>query len=450
MLEKGSIELLRKAIDKLEEGFLELPEFHQPQDAAGEEAVMMEVAERMHDNLPYFHPLYAGQFMIPPHPLAKAAYMLALWINPNNHALDGGRASSQMEKEAVAQMAAMYGWKDHLGHLTSGGTVANMEALYVGGQQRPGKKVLASDQAHYTHSRLSNVLGLRFQSVPSDGDGRMSVEALEGFLRHGGVGTVVATVGTTGVGAVDPIPELLELRDRYDFHLHADAAYGGYFILASNLDEGTRRSYRRLAEVDSLVVDPHKRGLQPYGCGCILFRDPSVGRYYKHDSPYTYFTSDDLHLGEISMECSRPGAAAVALWATLRLLPLVEGGEFARGLESGRTAALRIHGMLASDEEVRCLMRPELDILVFAPRAERASEISRLSDDVFLKAAGKDLHLAKLRLPAKMLRAHWPEVIFDQEAVTCLRSSLLKKEHLEWSDEIVRRLRLAASEARKA
>ena len=56
----------------------------------------------------------------------------------------------------------------------------------------------------------------------------------------------------------------------------------------------------------------------------MLFRDPGVAQHYLHDSPYTYFTSDELHLGEISIECSRAGAAAAALWLTLRLLPLTD------------------------------------------------------------------------------------------------------------------------------
>src|SRR6185436_2957634 len=76
------------------------------------------------------------------------------------------------------------------------------------------------------------------------------------------------------------------------------------------------RPWRAIAECDSVVVDPHKHGLQPYGCGAVLFADPGVGRLYSHDSPYTYFTSDELHLGEISLECSRAGAAAAAAgWA---------------------------------------------------------------------------------------------------------------------------------------
>jgi tyrosine decarboxylase/aspartate 1-decarboxylase len=137
----------------------------------------------------------------------------------------------------------------------------------------------------------------------------------------------------------------------------------------------TGRTSQR-TEVDSLVIDPHKHGLQPYGCGCVLFRDPAVGRFYKHDSPYTYFTSKELHLGEISLECSRAGAAAVALWATQQLLPLVVGGEFARGLAKGREAALELDRRLRGDSRFEALAggRPELDIVVWKGRAAGAGQ----------------------------------------------------------------------------
>ena len=101
--------------------------------------------------------------------------------------------------------------------------------------------------------------------------------ALEERLREGDVGTVVATMGTTAIGSVDPLPDLLDLRERYGFRLHADAAYGGYFLLVDNLSPETQGLYDRLNEVDSVVIDPHKHGLQPYGCGCVIFRDPTVG-----------------------------------------------------------------------------------------------------------------------------------------------------------------------------
>jgi len=436
MLESATVGILGRALGRLEAGFNGLPDFDQTYDLEKIETVMMEVAELMQDNYPYFHPNYAGQMLKPPHPIARLAYMLSLWINPNNHALDGGRASSQLEKESVGLIARLFGWETFLGHLTGGGTMANLEALWIARQLAPGKLVVASEQAHNTHARASEVLGVGFRSVPCDGSARMELDSLKALLDQGEVGTVVATIGTTGTGSVDPLPELLELRERYGFRLHADAAYGGYFILADNLDPETAKAFEALPEVDSIVVDPHKHGLQPYGCGCILFRDPEVGRYYKHDSPYTYFTSSDLHLGEISLECSRAGASAVALWATLRLLPLVENGEFAQGLSRSRAAALDLFQRIQADTRFRTILRPELDIVVWTPAGETAGEISERSASLFRAAAAADLHLATLRYPSYLLREAWEDVDFDQDSVLCLRSCLMKPEHREWVDRI--------------
>jgi glutamate/tyrosine decarboxylase-like PLP-dependent enzyme len=436
-LEKDSLRILEKALHKLDGGFTSLPDVAQPLDVERTERVVIQAAERMQNNYPYFHPYYAGQMLKPPHPVARIAYMLSLWINPNNHALDGGRASSALEKEAIAEIASIFGWDRFLGHLTGGGTMANMEALWIAGKlMGPGKKVVASEQAHYTHKRLSDALGLPFQAVACDGRARMDIASLKRILDDGDVGTVVATMGTTGSGSVDPLSEILELRQRYGFRLHADAAYGGYFKLADNLDSDTKKAFDGLTAVDSIVIDPHKHGLQPYGCGCILFRDPGVGKFYKHDSPYTYFTSTDLHLGEISLECSRPGASAVALWATQKLLPLVHGGEFAQGLCKTRLAALSLYGKIRQDQRFKIIFPPELDILVWAPNGQSASQISERSERFFHAAAEKDLHLATFKYPSSLLHEKWCNVDFDRPEVVCLRSCLMKPEHYDWIENI--------------
>ena len=441
------LEPLRSALARLEAGFATLPAVAAPpMDRQAVEQVLLQVAERLHDNYPYFHPLYAGQMLKPPHPVARLAYALALWINPNNHALDGGRASSAMEQEAVAELARMFGWSGALGHLCGGGTMANLEAVWVASALHRGSAVVASTQAHYTHHRISGVLGLPFETVACDRRGRLDPRALARRLDRGGVGTVVATIGATATGAVDPLPELLDLRARYGFRLHADAAYGGYFILADGLDSETRASYERLGEVDSIVIDPHKHGLQPYGAGCVLFRDPTVGRFYKHDSPYTYFTSSELHLGEISLECSRAGASAVALWATQRLLPLVPGGEFARGLSAGRAAALALYERLRDDDRFLTGAAPELDIVVWAARAERVSAASEQAKRIFREAARRGLHLALAELPVDFFDLGAAGVERDRETITCLRSVLMKPEHNAWLDRIWEILDQAARE----
>ena len=436
-LEQKSLNAFLEAVKKLDAGFAALPQFSEaPYDEPRLLEVLQATAERLQDNYPYFHPLYAGQMLKPPHPIARLAYALAMWINPNNHALDGGRATSAMEKEAVAEIAAMFGWNNFLGHLCGGGTIANLEALWVAGQLHPGKKILASAQAHYTHQRISSVLKLEFESVPVDSQARIDLDALRKRLQRGDVGTVVATMGTTATGSVDPLPEILALRDKFGFCIHADAAYGGYFTLIDNLAPNAKSAFARIGEVDSIVIDPHKHGLQPYGCGCVLFRDPSVGSLYKHDSPYTYFSSAELHLGEISLECSRPGASASALWATQKLLPLVKHGEFAQRLERGRSAALALYEKTTADDRFLTSFGPELDIVVFAPRGASVSEVSAKSRAIFAAAAERGLHLALADLPVSFFPGLPAGVHGDNETMTCLRSVLMKPEHLDWVDRI--------------
>lgn len=446
MIDSTELKLLKDALDTLADGYSSLPAFETEFDAAAVSTVLQKVATRMHDNYPYYHPQYAGQMLKPPHPIARIAYALSLWVNPNNHALDGGRASSAMEKECVVELATMFDWSQPLGHLTGGGTMANLEALWVAGKRHPGKRIVASAQAHYTHSRISDVLGLPFSPVPVGNDGRMDIAALDALLRAGDVGTVVATMGNTGLGAVDPLPEIISLQSKYNFRIHADAAYGGYFVLASNLHEDARDAYDNLSNVDSIVIDPHKHGLQPYGCGCILFRDPSVGKHYKHESPFTYFSSAELHLGEISLECSRPGAAAVALWATQQLLPLVHGGEFAAMLDDSLNAARGFWSRLRNSDYFLPLMEPQLDIVVYAVDAPDSSQSSDRARQLFVAAAEHDLHLAMIELPAGLVREYAPSIRVNSETITCLRSVLMKPEHNDWLDRIVDLLELSAAE----
>jgi len=267
-------------------------------------------------------------------------------------------------------------------------------------------------------------------------------------LAAGDVGTVVATLGTTATGALDPLPRLLALRARFGFRLHVDAAYGGYFGLAEGLSPDARAVYDALAEADSIVIDPHKHGLQPYGCGCVLFRDPAAGQLYKHDSPYTYFSSAELHLGEISLECSRPGAAAVALWATQKLLPLQRGGEFAAGLDASLSAARDFWQELDESEHFVPLLRPELDIVVYAVAAADAQESSDRARKVFKAAAQRGLHLAMVELPAELVAANASNMRVTSGSVTCLRSVLMKPEHAAWIERIMALLEDSAAASR--
>ncbi|MGH3160114.1 MAG: hypothetical protein ACRDNF_26575 [Streptosporangiaceae bacterium] len=222
---------------------------------------------------------------------------------------------------------------------------------------------------------------------------------------------------------------------------------GFFTLLAGRADRAglDPAPWRAIAECDSVVVDPHKHGLQPYGCGAVLFRDPSVGRLYRHDSPYTYFTSDELHLGEISLECSRAGAAAAALWLTFELLPPVAaaegdgevrhvGGGLGEVLAAGRRAALDWSELLAGSGTLALYQPPELDIVSYFPVAGTPpglAAIDRASARMLAEGMAdpdRPVFLSTLTVSAGAFARRHPDVTLDDERARILRSVLMKPE----------------------
>jgi glutamate/tyrosine decarboxylase-like PLP-dependent enzyme len=408
-----------------------------PVDPARWEAAWEEFSRRMDGNFPFFHPRFAGQMLKPPHPAAAAGYVAAMLVNPNNHALDGGPVTSAMEVEVVHELAAMLGLAEPvLGHLTSSGTIANLEALWVAREVHPDKGIVYGANAHYTHARMCQVLRVPGRGVPATAEGRIDLDALERECARGDVGTVVLTAGTTGLGALDRVDEALALRERYGVRIHVDAAYGGFFAL---LDDPPA-PLRAIAQADSVVIDPHKHGLQPYGCGAVLFADPGVGRFYAHDSPYTYFTSHDLHLGEISLECSRAGAAAAALWLTLRAVPI------APIVAATRRAALKFADRIERSDTLGLHVPPELDIVTYRPPATRVGELDEASARIL--QAGMDdpddpVFLSTIRIDAE----HLPGLEADAPSARILRSVLMKPEHEQTVEWLATRVEALATRA---
>jgi glutamate/tyrosine decarboxylase-like PLP-dependent enzyme len=207
--------------------------------------------------------------------------------------------------------------------------------------------------------------------------------------------------------------------------------------------------FHAIAQADSVVVDPHKHGLQPYGCGAVLFKDPQVIGYYKHDSPYTYFISDELHLGEISLECSRSGAAAAALWLTFQVLPPTPEG-LGRVLRPGRRAAVRWAEKLRASESMALFQPPELDIVTYFPQKSRLSEVDRVSayvlDAGMALPADKALFVATYDVNNAALTARGHAIDPDVDHGRILRSVLMKPESEDWVDTLHDTvLRLAAA-----
>jgi hypothetical protein len=201
-------------------------------------------------------------------------------------------------------------------------------------------------------------------------------------------------------------------------------------------------AFRAIANATASSWTRTKHGLQPYGCGSVLFRDPSVGRFYKHDSPYTYFTSDDIAPGRNQPGMLARGRGGGGALGDLAMLPLKGGKRPGRGLAESAAGGAALGGVDQGFGAIAAVHEPSLDIINFFPLAKgwRVSAINALVERTFsalMNDAAHPIYLAKLNLKPRLVVQH-PELIWDAPALTVLRSVLMKPEHLAYVPGVTR------------
>ena len=221
----------------------------------------------------------------------------------------------EIESRVISMLGSLLSLDRPFGHVLSGGTEANITALYRAKKKTGKKKVIFSRSAHFSVLKAVNILDMDPISIDLDSRFRMSLDDLEDKLTDD-VASVLCVAGSTELGAVDEIERISEICS--GIPLHVDAAFGGYVLpflrdLEMLPDHVSMWDFG-VSGVTSLSIDPHKMGGSTIPAGCLIFREEYPLKYLSVDSPY--LTSSKAY----TMAGTRDSGAVAAAYATMRYL----------------------------------------------------------------------------------------------------------------------------------
>lgn len=307
-----------------------------------------------------------------------------------------GPGAVRMENMLIRWMSSVVGYPEGaVGNLASGGSIANLIAIVTARDARGIKAkeiersvIYLSEQAHHSVDKAIRIAGLgecvtrrlpldeKFRIIPRELQTLVTKDINDGLNPF----LVIASAGTTDVGAVDPLDEIADIAGQHGLWYHIDAAYGGFFALT---EEGTKKLVG-IERSDSLSIDPHKGLFLPYGLGVVLVKDRSsmhASHYYQANYMQDAVASDEEPSpADLSPELTKH-FRGLRLWLPLKLHGVAP---FRACLEEKLLLAKYFY------DEVRklgfvCDLEPELSVVVYryVPEKGDANEFNkRLLDEV--------------------------------------------------------------------
>ncbi len=355
------------------------------------------VAQSVHTSSPSFigHMTSAlPYFMLP---LSKI--MIAL--NQNLVKTETSKAFTPLERQVLGMLhrlvfnqdtefykAWMHNAEYALGSMCSGGTVANITALWAArnlalppegnfkgvaheGLFRAlkyygyeGAAVVISKRGHYSFRKAADLLGIGRDyliAIETDEDNRINLDLLRETCRQLKkdnicILSVVGIAGTTETGNIDPLEEMAEIAREFKAHFHIDAAWGGP-TLFSHRYKGLLKG---IEKADSVTLDAHKQLYVPMGSGLVLFKDPKKLKAIEHHAQYVV-RKGSKDLGSTTLEGSRPGMAML-IHSGLKIIAK-EGYEIL--IDQGIDKAKAFARMIDEDPDFEVISYPELNIITY-------------------------------------------------------------------------------------
>ncbi|MFW9261378.1 pyridoxal-dependent aspartate 1-decarboxylase PanP [Nostoc sp. CALU 546] len=355
------------------------------------------VAHSIHTSSPRFMGHMTSALPSFVRPMAK----LMTAMNQNAVKIETAKALSFCEREALAMLHRLiYQFSDNfyaqhiqhnlstLGILVSGGTVANITALwcarnaslaakndFLGIEKEglaaaldfygyKGAVIIGSELMHFSFDKAADLMGIGTQSlirIPTDSNNRVNIQKLRQTVKECRdqnllIIAIVGIAGTTDSGGVDSLAEIADIAQAANVHFHVDAAWGGPLIFS----EQHRHKLAGIEKADSVTIDGHKQLYLPMGIGMVFLRDPYIATAIEKQASYT-MRKGSFDLGKRALEGSRPGMA-LFLHAGLNLLGL-KGYEFL--IDEGIRKTQYMADRICSMPEFELLAKPDTNLLLY-------------------------------------------------------------------------------------
>jgi putative pyridoxal-dependent aspartate 1-decarboxylase len=330
-------------------------------------------------------------------PLSK----LMVGLNQNLVKIETSKAFTPLERQVLGMMHHLaYQQDEHfyqqwmhsaqhsLGAFCSGGTIANITALWIARNNifKPregftgiaqeglfaalkaynyeGLVILVSERGHYSLSKAADVLGIGRGSligIQTDENNKVRADLLEKKCfelqqKNIKVMAIVGVAGTTETGNVDPLDELADIAERYQIHFHVDAAWGG----ATLLSQKYRGLLNGIQRADSITIDAHKQMYVPMGAGIVLFKDPTVADSIEHHADYI-LRKGSKDLGSHTLEGSRPGMAMLVH----SCLQVIGRQGYGLLIDQSMDKARYFASLIDADQDFELITEPELCLLTY-------------------------------------------------------------------------------------
>jgi tyrosine decarboxylase/aspartate 1-decarboxylase len=273
--------------------------------------VLKRLSRAQEKDLSYSGGRILGSMCTSPHELGKEVYSRFMETNLGDSGLFSG--TKELEDEVITMISSLHGLKEAGGLVVTGGTEANILALWAARNKTRKRKIVAPETVHFSIDKACNLLGLEIVKARVDSEKCVDLSDVKSKI-DSDTCAIVGVAGTTEYGTVDDIWQLSRIAIEREVYFHVDAAFGG-FVLPFLQDLGYPVRFEIPDRgVDSITLDPHKMGLVPIPCGCIIFKDLETPGFIETEAPYLTQKRQRTIVG------TRSGAPAASAYAVFKHL----------------------------------------------------------------------------------------------------------------------------------